>query len=125
MAPVEAQACGRPVIAYGQGGALESIVPASGPGSQARATGVFFHEQSVRALCNAILEFERREQEFDPMFISDRAKRFDSAYFVDGFRELVNSTMAYSGQNSTLKHNGEMNRNSHRSPVTGARQRGA
>lgn len=123
MAPVEAQACGRPVIAYGKGGALESIVPASGLGSQGRSTGVFFHEQSVRALCNAILEFERREQEFDPVFISGRAKRFDSAYFVDGFRELVNSAMAYSGQNSTVNHNGEMNRNSHRSPVTGARQR--
>lgn len=125
MAPVEAQACGRPVIAYGKGGALESIVSGSGPGSQGRSTGVFFHEQGVGALCDAILEFERREQEFDPLFISDWAKRFDSAYFVDGFRELVSSAMAYSGQNSTVKHSDEMNRHSYLSPVTGARQRGA
>ena len=125
MAPVEAQACGRPVIAYGKGGALESILPGSGLGPQSRATGVFFREQSVGALCDAILEFERREQEFDPLFISDWAKRFDSAYFVDGFRELVNSAMAYSGQNSTVKHSGEMNRHNHLFPVTGARQRGA
>jgi len=123
MAPVEAQACGRPVIAYGKGGALESIMAGSGP--QGRATGVFFHEQSVGSLCDAMLEFERREQEFDPVFISDRAKRFDSAYFVDGFRELVNSAMAYSGQDSTVRHRGEMNRRSHLSPVSGGRQRGA
>jgi glycosyltransferase involved in cell wall biosynthesis len=120
MAPVEAQACGRPVIAYGKGGALESIIPGSGLGPQSRATGVFFHEQSVGALCDAILEFERREQEFDPLFISDWAKRFDSAYFVDGFRELVNSAM-----NSTVKHSGEINRHNHLFSVTGARQRGA
>ena len=125
MAPVEAQACGRPVLAYGKGGALESIMGGSGLGSQGRATGVFFHEQSVGALCDAMLEFERREQEFDPVFISDRAKRFDSAYFVDGFRELVNSAMAYSAQDSTVRHSGEMNRRSHLSPVTGGRQRGA
>jgi glycosyltransferase involved in cell wall biosynthesis len=125
MAPVEAQACGRPVIAYGKGGALESIIPGSGLGPQGRATGIFFREQSVGALCDAILEFERREQEFDPLFISDWAKRFDSAYFVDGFRELVNSAMAYSGQNSTVKHSGEMNRHNHLFPVTGTRQRGA
>jgi hypothetical protein len=97
----------------------------SGLGSQGRTTGVFFHEQSVSALCDAMLEFERREQEFDPVFISDRAKRFDSAYFVDGFRELVNSAMAYSAQDSTVRHSGEMNRRSHLSPVTGGRQRGA
>jgi glycosyltransferase involved in cell wall biosynthesis len=123
MAPVEAQACGRPVIAYGKGGALESIMAGSGP--RGRASGVFFHEQSVGSLCDAMLEFERREQEFDPVFISDRAKRFDSAYFVDGFRELVNSAMAYSAQDSTVRHSGEMNRRSHLSPVTGGRQRGA
>jgi glycosyltransferase involved in cell wall biosynthesis len=89
MAPVEAQACGRPVIAYGKGGALESIVTAQGLGLLGRATGILFHEQSVGALSDAILEFESREQEFDPAFISDWAKRFDSAYFVAGFRELV------------------------------------
>jgi glycosyltransferase involved in cell wall biosynthesis len=93
MAPVEAQACGRPVIAYGKGGALESIAIAKGGGAQSRATGILFHEQSVRALSDAILEFERREENFDPVFISDWAKRFDSTYFVDGFRELVNGAM--------------------------------
>jgi glycosyltransferase involved in cell wall biosynthesis len=95
MAPVEAQACGRPVIAYGKGGALESIATANGFGSQARATGLFFHEQSVPALCDAMLAFEAREHEFDPKFIRDWARRFDSAYFIDGFRDLVDGALKF------------------------------
>ena len=46
------------------------------------------------------------EQEFDPVFISDWAKRFDSAYFVDGFRELVNGAMAFLDEHSTVKNPG-------------------
>jgi glycosyltransferase involved in cell wall biosynthesis len=94
MAPVEAQACGRPVIAYGKGGALESIASGRETVSQGCATGLFFHEQSVDAVCETILEFERKERDFDPLFISDWAKQFDTAYFVEGFRELVNAAMA-------------------------------
>lgn len=93
MAPVEAQACGRPVIAYGKGGALESIATANGLDSEGGTTGILFQEQSVAALCGAILEFERRERQFDPILISEWAKRFDSAYFVDGFRALVDGAM--------------------------------
>lgn len=94
LAPVEAQACGRPVIAYGKGGALESIAAGREKLLAGRATGIFFQQQSVGALCDAILEFEKKERHFDPIFISDWAKRFDSAYFVDGFRELVNAATA-------------------------------
>jgi glycosyltransferase involved in cell wall biosynthesis len=101
MAPVEAQACGRPVIAYGKGGALESIASERGMIAQGCATGLFFHEQTVGALCNTILDFEKRERDFDPVFISDWAKRFDSAYFVEGFRELVNVAMASRERHST------------------------
>ena len=102
MAPVEAQACGRPVIAYGKGGALESIAWGREMVSQGCATGLFFHEQSVDALCDAILDFERKERDFDPVFISDWAKRFDSAYFVEGFRDLVNAAMASRERHSTV-----------------------
>lgn len=93
MAPVEAQACGRPVIAYGRGGALESIAPANGMSVHGCATGMFFHEQSVPALCHTILEFEAREHEFDPVLIHNWAKRFDSANFIDGFRNLLTGTL--------------------------------
>ncbi|MGC2400218.1 MAG: glycosyltransferase [Acidobacteriaceae bacterium] len=94
MAPVEAQACGRPVIAFGRGGALESVASAN-PGRPAgRSTGVFFREQTEAAVCRAILEFERHEHAFDPIFISDWAKRFDYAHFLKDFRALVSRAMA-------------------------------
>jgi glycosyltransferase involved in cell wall biosynthesis len=102
MVPVEAQACGRPVIAYGKGGALESIASGSEMAQQGRATGVLFHEQTVEAVCDAMLEFERREQDFDPEVISDWAKRFDSAYFVDSFREVVDVAMSSRERHSTV-----------------------
>ena len=51
--PVEAQACGRPVIAYGKGGALETVVGGK--------TGVFFKEQTVSSLVEAVTEFEKLE----------------------------------------------------------------
>ncbi len=45
---------------------------------------------------------KERERDFDPVFISDWAKRFDSAYFVEGFRELVNVAMASRERHSTF-----------------------
>jgi glycosyltransferase involved in cell wall biosynthesis len=120
MAPVEAQACGRPVIAYGKGGALESI--AAENTSSGRTTGLLFHEQTVQALCDTILEFERREQDFDPMFISDWATRFDSAYFVDGFRELVKGAMKSSQQNNFVD---SLSANEYARPIRVVGQRGA
>jgi glycosyltransferase involved in cell wall biosynthesis len=124
MAPVEAQACGRPVIAYGKGGALESIATANGLGLPSRATGILFHEQSVHALCDTMLEFENREQEFDPVFISDWAKRFDSAYFVDGFRELVRVAMKSHERDSAASCLGA-NEYAQPAPVANMRRRGA
>jgi glycosyltransferase involved in cell wall biosynthesis len=93
MAPVEAQACGRPVIAYGEGGALESIATVKPPHSLGRASGLLFYEQTEEAAAKAILEFERREGEFDPVFIRNWASRFHSGHFVDGFRKLVNGAL--------------------------------
>jgi glycosyltransferase involved in cell wall biosynthesis len=120
MAPVEAQACGRPVIAYGKGGALESI--ATENTSPGRTTGLLFHEQTVQALCDTILEFERRERDFDPVFISDWAKRFDSAYFVDGFRELVNGATQSRERNNFIDCLGATE---YAQPVRAGGQRGA
>jgi glycosyltransferase involved in cell wall biosynthesis len=113
MAPVEAQACGRPVIAYGKGGALESIASERGMVAQGCATGLFFHEQTVGAVCDTILDFEKKERDFDPVFISDWAKRFDSAYFVEGFRELVNVAMLSRERHPTSDGRWESNTYSH------------
>ncbi len=55
--PVEAQACGTPVIAYGAGGSLETVLPAGNPLGMP-GTGVFFAEQTSAAVCAAIIRFE-------------------------------------------------------------------
>lgn len=78
MAPVEAQSFGRPVIAYGRGGALESVAGFF-PGKSVRtkaSTGVFFAEQSVGALEEAVLAFEDAELRFSPAFIRAQVERF-------------------------------------------------
>jgi len=71
MSPVEAQAAGRPVVAYGRGGALETVVDGS--------TGVLFDEQTVDSLCDAILRLERME--LDPAVCRRNAQRFSPAEF--------------------------------------------
>jgi glycosyltransferase involved in cell wall biosynthesis len=79
LAPLEAQASGRPVIAYGAGGALETIV--------AGETGLFFGEQRVEALIEAVEKFEAMS--FDPVVIRAAAARFDTASFTEQLRAFV------------------------------------
>jgi O-antigen biosynthesis alpha-1,3-mannosyltransferase len=79
IAPVEAQACGTPVIAYARGGALETIRG----DDHARPTGVFFLSQHPAAIAAAVREFERRQDRIDPRACRDNALRFS----VDAFRE--------------------------------------
>lgn len=79
ISPVEAQACGTPVIAYGRGGALETI---RGQGSP-NPTGLFFHCQTPEAIIESVLEFERREGEFTVKACRESAERFS----IESFRE--------------------------------------
>jgi glycosyltransferase involved in cell wall biosynthesis len=81
MIPVEVQASGRPVIAYRAGGALETILE--------NQTGVFFNDQSVESLCDAIITFE--QMKFDPELIRGNAMRFDQAVFAEKIRARVES----------------------------------
>ncbi len=71
ITPVEAQSAGRPVIAFAAGGALDTIIEGQ--------TGLFFREQSVEALSQAILRFEA--QTFDPEAIRRQAARFSIPRF--------------------------------------------
>ena len=84
ITPVEAQACGTPVIAFGKGGALETV-KAHGPDP----TGVFFAEQSVAALCGAVREFEQRADEFTPGACRRNAERFSIERFRSEFAAYV------------------------------------
>lgn len=72
IAPVEANACGRPVIAYGAGGALDSQVDG--------VTGVLFPEQTVESLCEAVRRADTIS--FDPHTIQSHARRFDTRVFL-------------------------------------------
>lgn len=80
IVPLEAMAAGRPVIAYGAGGALETVVPLGG---DEPATGVFFAEQTVEALVGAMREFETAADRFVPKALRARAEAFDRPRFAE------------------------------------------
>lgn len=89
IVPLEAQASGRPVIAYGRGGALETIVP--------RTTGQFFDEEHPDALNAAVDELEHTLSSFDPQKIRENAARFSRERFQREFRDLVRRTAQRDG----------------------------
>jgi glycosyltransferase involved in cell wall biosynthesis len=80
LIPVEAQATGCPVIAYGAGGVLESVLPDQ--------TGIFFKEQHTAALQEAIARFEKMH--FDHAAIRQNAQRFDSEVFKNNIYSIIN-----------------------------------
>ena len=81
IAPVEAQACGTPVIAFGKGGATETVIDGE--------TGLFFHEQTSDAIVKAVDEFELVRDRFDRNRIRQNAERFSTERFHAEFREFV------------------------------------
>jgi glycosyltransferase involved in cell wall biosynthesis len=82
MTPVEAQASGRPVIAFGRGGALESVRGYfTGDSPCPDPTGVFFEESSVQSLSAAILDFESNEKQFSATKIQAHAQQFSYRRF--------------------------------------------
>ncbi len=82
IAAVEAQAAGRPVIAFARGGALDTVRLLVGPPeAAARATGVGFRTQTPEALGEAVLRFESAEPFFDAKTIRAQAERFAAGRF--------------------------------------------
>jgi glycosyltransferase involved in cell wall biosynthesis len=79
--PVEAQACGTPVIAYGKGGALETVIEGE--------TGLFFHEQSISAIQDAVARFESEADKFKPDACRKNAERFSPEVFREKLRTAV------------------------------------
>ncbi|MFX1767547.1 glycosyltransferase family 4 protein [Paraburkholderia sp. A1RI-2L] len=77
---VEAQACGTPVIAYGKGGALETVRD-SGP----RPTGLFFEEQRAESIIAAVESFERDPKQFRAEDCRANAERFSATHFREQF----------------------------------------
>jgi O-antigen biosynthesis alpha-1,3-mannosyltransferase len=85
IAPVEAQAAGCPVVAYGKGGALETVT--GWPDSH--ATGVFFDAQTPEALEAAVKLFEAHEDELKPEACRRNAERFGQQRFQREFRTTI------------------------------------
>jgi glycosyltransferase involved in cell wall biosynthesis len=96
IVPVEAQSFGRPVIAYGRGGALETVIGYStedeaGPET---STGIFFTEQTPESLADAIVRFESLEAKFSPEFIRSSVRRFDVPRFKAEMYEFIEDCLA-------------------------------
>ncbi len=84
IVPLEAQACGRPVVAYAKGGALETVSP--------DVSGVFFQEQSVSALIDAVRRAEARR--WDSVAIRRQAERFSVNQFIDGMDQSMGKVLS-------------------------------
>jgi glycosyltransferase involved in cell wall biosynthesis len=78
---VEAQAAGRPVIALGRGGALDTLRPLQPEGDASKATGICFEDPSARSLTDAVRRFEAVESRFDAGQIRAWAERFSPERF--------------------------------------------
>lgn len=80
IVPLEAQACGTPVIAYAKGGALETV-----------KDGVFFYEQTPQSIRKAVLEFESKR--FNPGKLREQALRFDKRIFKNKIKLAIENVI--------------------------------
>lgn len=88
ITPVEAQACGTPVIAFGKGGALKTI---RGLGQADVPTGLFFDEQSIASVVDAVIRYEKNYALFSSASCRENAMRFSPETFQEKFSERVNT----------------------------------
>ncbi len=87
ITPVEAQACGTPVIAFGRGGAVETVRGLD----HSRPTGLFFDRQEPQAIADAVLAFERSQDRILPGECRENALRFSAHIFRDTYSRFVDS----------------------------------
>jgi glycosyltransferase involved in cell wall biosynthesis len=92
IVPVEAQAAGAPVIAFGKGGALETVVGATGD-NWGTATGVFFDLQEVQSLVQAVHRFVEVDRFFERETIRKNAERFDRSRFQQEMAAVIERTV--------------------------------
>lgn len=92
IVPLEAMAAGKPVIAYGRGGALETV--------KENVSGIFFYEQTAKALNQSLDHFETIESSFQPEAIQSWAAQFSKEIFE---KKLHSSIMSFVEQYTTVK----------------------
>jgi glycosyltransferase involved in cell wall biosynthesis len=94
IVPLEAQACGKPVIAFGKGGALETVTaPDQARMENANPTGIFFYEQNAEALRRAILQFEGMREKFAPNKCRNNALRFDRSIYKQSMQKYIQAVI--------------------------------
>ncbi len=94
LVPIEAMACGRPVIAFGKGGILETAVPVGeSPGDATAATAVFFEHQTLESFQVAMDRFLASEQEFNPQALHARAMQFGRPNFRSRIAAIAGAVM--------------------------------
>jgi glycosyltransferase involved in cell wall biosynthesis len=101
IVPVEAQSYGRPVVAYGRGGNLETVRVNDPQGMS--DTGIFFSEQSTESVIEGILQFEERESMFEPALIQEHARQFDTSVFEDRMRQFVDAAVKHESYADSIK----------------------
>lgn len=104
---VEAQTSGRPVVAFGRGGALDHVVPlAVEPriGDRPAATGVFFDAQTPASLEAALERLDAHLAHFDAGAIRRHAERFGPEPFIAGLRDEIDSLLAKRSERPLVEH---------------------
>jgi glycosyltransferase involved in cell wall biosynthesis len=99
LVSVEAQACGTPVIAFGKGGTLETVIPVG----EDNPTGVYFDQQTVPSLLDALDRFDRQRALITPSACRMNAERFSAAIFRHEFMLEVTRTIAAGGARARIE----------------------
>lgn len=95
IVPLEAQASGKPVIAFGKGGALETVIGFDeSKNDRSDATGIFFYEQTPEALCRAVAVFEKSQDSFAAHNCRANALRFDRSLYKSAMRNYITEVTA-------------------------------
>jgi glycosyltransferase involved in cell wall biosynthesis len=89
IVPLEAQASGRPVIAFNRGGLLETVIGLDGSSSQQYPTGLFFSEQRAESLIAAVELYQKRRSEFYPGHIRQHALKFSRERFKQEMADYI------------------------------------
>ncbi len=97
MAPLEAMACGTPVLAYGAGGAMETVIdPATA--NEYGPTGLHYSPHTVEALVEAVRRVESGAVRFDPRVLRAWAEQFSLARFAEQFQEAIDVALEAKGR---------------------------
>ncbi len=96
LVPLEAMACGAPVIAYGGGGALETVLDLDGQNPNG-PTGIHFTCPNAESLVSAVERFEANEDRFSPEVLSGWAGQFGPENFLNNFKDLAGQLLADRG----------------------------